>query len=91
VFDTAIGRYVNVYKKDGNEYYGYTKTEYITPVAVSTFITNGEGFTSESGWKAGGSDDGDYGKIDLVGFPDLRDDPNAENYRSFLKYRCTNT
>ena len=91
VFDTAIGRYVNVYKKDGNEYYGYTKTEYITPVAVSTFITNGEGFTSESGWKAGGSDDGDYGKIDLVGFPDLRDDPKAENYRSFLKYRCTNT
>jgi hypothetical protein len=34
IFDPAINKYVNVYEKEGNEYYGYEKIEYITPTAV---------------------------------------------------------
>ena len=98
-FDATIDKYVNVFKKDGNTYYGFTQTEYITPTAVQTYITNGEGFTSVNGWKVGGyreSEDATetiYPSLELIGFPDSRDVEdliNIEEYRSFLKFNRTN-
>jgi hypothetical protein len=54
-FDHTIDKYINVYKKDEVTYYGYTTTEYITPTAVQNYISNSEGFTSDSGWETGGA------------------------------------
>lgn len=100
LFDSTIDRYVNVYEKDKTEYYGYTKSEYITPTAVQTFITQGEGFSSDSGWEVGGyweDENGskvEYPTLELVGLPDPRDIDienwaDVENYRSFLKFNRT--
>lgn len=100
LFDSTIDKYVNVFDKNGTEYYGFTKSEYITPTAVQTFITNGEGFSSDSGWEVGGDwvdETGskvDYPKLDLIGMPDPRDIVNSnwadiDNYRSFLRLKRT--
>ena len=97
-FDSTINKYVNVYKKDGIEYYGYTESEYITPTAVTNFITNSAGFTSDTGWETGGYINNNktvYPSLKLQGFPDIRDvDPeeisNIENFRSFLSFKRTN-
>lgn len=100
-FDATINKYVNVFKKgeDGQTYYGFTQTDYITPTAVQTYITNGEGFTSVNGWKVGGYREGEsatetiYPSLELIGFPDSRDVEdliNIEEYRSFLKFNRAN-
>lgn len=78
-------------------FYGYAKTEYITPTAVSTYITNGEGFTSDTGWKTGGykntpEAETEYPTLDLIAFPDPRDIPTTQwaeydDYRSFLRFK----
>ena len=96
-YDPTIDKYVNVYKKGELTYYGFTKTEYITPTAVQNYISNSEGFTSDSGWKAGGAIvDGEtvYPSIDLQGFPDLRDIPvediaTTKNFKAYLKHKRT--
>ena len=99
-FDSTIDKYVNVFDKKGTEYYGFTKSEYVTPTAVQTFITNGEGFSSDSGWEVGGDwadETGskvDYPKLDLIGMPDPRDIETSDwadidNYRSFLRLKRT--
>ena len=100
-FDPTINKYVNIFEKESTEYYGYVDTEYITPTAVQTYITQGEGFTSYSGWETGGywTDDSkvktEYPSLELIGIPDPRDVPMEEwaditNYRSFLRYSRTN-
>jgi hypothetical protein len=50
VFDKTLNRFVNVYQKDGKEYYGYTKSEYFSPSYVTNFVTNGEEIIYTSGW-----------------------------------------
>ena len=98
-FDSTIDRYVNVYEKDKIEYYGFTESEYVTSTAVQTFITNGEGFTSDSGWETGGAIvEGEtvYSSLALQGFPDLRDIPvediaTTKNFSAYLKYKRTLT
>ena len=100
LFDSTIDKYVNVFDKNGTEYYGFTKSEYVTPTAVQTFITNGEGFSGDSGWEVGGDwadETGskvDYPKLDLIGIPDPRDIEasdwaDIDNYRSFLRLKRT--
>lgn len=101
-FDSTIDKYVNVYERDDVTYYGYVQTDYVTPTAVSTYITQGEGFTSFSGWETGGYWTNDtktkteYPALDLVGMPDPRD-VNMEdwadvtNHRSFLRFKRTNS
>lgn len=98
-FDSTIDKYVNVYKKDEVTYYGYTTAEYITPTAVQNYISNPEGFTSDSGWETGGAIvEGEtvYSSLALQGFPDLRDIPvediaTTKNFSAYLKYKRTLT
>jgi hypothetical protein len=98
-FDPTIDKYVNVYKKDEVTYYGYITAEYITPTAVQNYISNPEGFTSDSGWETGGAIvEGEtvYSSLTLQGFPDLRDIPvediaTTENFSAYLKYKRTLT
>jgi hypothetical protein len=76
VFDPVLDGYVNVYEKNDVEYYGYTKTEYITPTAVVSYFTNGEGFVDDSGWEKVVNLNGQIAStspiIELVGIPDIR-------------------
>lgn len=54
LYDPTIGKYVSVYTKNedgtGEEYYGFTKTEYLSPKAVINFLTNSSSFTNTNGW-----------------------------------------
>ena len=57
-FDSVLNRYVAVYedRENNNEItYGYSETEYISPVAVNNYVTNPRDFDSTTGWKAGGA------------------------------------
>lgn len=95
VFDSTVDKYVNVYEKDDIQYYGYTKSEYVTPTAVETFITNGESFTSEDGWEVGCDDNKTTPELSLVALPDARDIPVSQwaeqtEFRSFICFKRTN-
>lgn len=97
LFDQAINQYVKIYEKDEKEYYGYQTIEYITPTAVKNFITNGEGFTNEAGWRAGGEFNNGataYSTARLFGYPEAKNmTPQEwaewEDFRSFLVYNRT--
>lgn len=52
IYDDKLERYLSVYEKDGNTYYGFTETEYQTPELVQSLITNGSKFSSVTGWGA---------------------------------------
>ena len=49
IFVPVLNRYVNVYKKDGKEYYGYLNTNYVSPTLVQNYISNTQ-FKNTSGW-----------------------------------------
>ena len=97
-FDSTVDKYVQVYEKQGQQdvkYYGYTKTDYITPTSVENFITNPESFSSTTGWKAGGIDvsgETQYPELQVYGYPDMRDMneeqiSNNENFYSYLRMK----
>ena len=92
-YDSTIDKYVNVYEKDGETYYGYSETEYISPISVQNFVTNPNNFTSTTGWQVGGtSQNGEtiYPSLNLQGYPDLRDVDDIAGsdivYTSYLNY-----
>ena len=92
-FDAKINKYVNLYKKkdEGEKiYYGYTENEYVTPTAIKNYITNGEGFVSQSGWEVGSNGNDEYPDLELYGYPNVLD-PNYvpsedDKFRSFIRY-----
>ena len=49
VFVPVLNRYVNVYKKDGKEYYGYLNTNYVSSTLTQNYISNTQ-FKDTSGW-----------------------------------------
>ena len=49
VFVPVLNRYVNVYKKDGKEYYGYLNTNYVSSTLIQNYISNTQ-FKNTSGW-----------------------------------------
>ena len=70
-YDTTIDKYVNVY--NNGTIYGYTKTEYLSPATVRSYVTNPNSFDSYTGWEVGCSSDNLFPKLDLVSVPDVRD------------------
>jgi hypothetical protein len=81
-YDAVLDKYVTVYKdSDGNEVYGITETEYVSPASTKLCITNPYGFTSLTGWQGGQMEqsaqveatEGRIKILDLVSVPDLRD------------------
>lgn len=75
-YDSTIDKYVNVYNNNGKEIYGYTETEYVSPAAVQSYITNPNSYSSYTGWEVGGvqTNEGmDYPQLDLACIPDPRD------------------
>lgn len=71
-YDKTIGKYVSVYTKEGSddEYYGFTKTEYLSPSAVINYMVNPTGFTSTTGWIGEKVSDGDV-KVSITSYPPL--------------------
>ena len=57
VYDPKLHRYVNVYEDEShNQVYGYTETQYISPVIVQNFVVNSVDFTNTDGWDCNGND-----------------------------------
>ena len=52
-YDSTIDKYVNVYKKKGEDdkYYGYTESEYKTSGATLNYVANPSSFSSTTGWE----------------------------------------
>jgi hypothetical protein len=65
--------------KDSKEadVYGFVETDYISPASVRSFVTNGTGFTSDTGRSAGAADDGTFPDLRIVSVPDIRDVTNT--------------
>ena len=96
-FDSAIDKYVKVYKNyDGSEIYGYTEQEYTSPTAVVSYVTNPNNFDSTIGWDIGGiSHNGEvaFPDLEFVTVPDIRDVPadsiDEINFIPCLKLKVT--
>lgn len=50
-YDATIDKYVGVYEKEGEQYYGYSQSEYITSGAIVNYVANPSSFISTSGWQ----------------------------------------
>lgn len=93
-YDATIDRYVNVYSDGEKEIYGYVETEYISPTAVQSYVTNPTGYNSYSGWEVGGvqlQDDTLYPSLELACIPDPRDvalkDFGDTEFKGYLKLK----
>ena len=92
-YDATIDKYVNVYNND--KVYGYTETEYLSPAAIRSYVTNPNSYDSYTGWEIGCSSNDEFPKLDLVSVPDVRDVPPADvinntiNFKSCLKLEVT--
>ena len=81
-YDSTIDKYVGVYKKDGELYYGYTQTEYSTSGAIVNYVANPSSFTSTSGW------DTDANQLDYEIYTEKNS--NTALYESYLKIDFAN-
>ena len=50
-YDSVIDKYVGVYLKNGEEYYGYTESDYISSGAIINYAANPSNFTNTTGWQ----------------------------------------
>jgi hypothetical protein len=94
VYDSTIDKYVNVYELDGKEIYGYTKTEYVSPASVRSYVTNPNSYDSYTGWDIGTKDETnqDFPSLEVVSVPDARDVPSDyDDFTSCLKIDITNS
>ena len=97
-YDATIDKYVNVYRdSSGNEIYGYSEVEYISPATVRSYITNPNSYESYTGWEVGKGNNNEFPSFDLVSVPDVRDVSSSaildgsQNFISCLKLNFTNT
>lgn len=79
-FVTLLNRYMNLYNKDGIEYYGYVDSDYFAPTLITNLIDNTE-FLSTSGWTAARRSNEEkptvevsYGRWDNSVFTDIQTD-----------------
>ena len=90
-YDSTIDKYVTVYNHDGKEIYGFSESEYTSPVMVRSFITNAKDYESTVGWEIGGSD-GSFPILTATTVPNVRDvtnqqlKDNASLIKPYLKF-----
>ena len=66
VYRSELNRYVNIYDKNGTEYYGFLDTKYNSPNLLTNVVTNTD-FKSTSGWTgASKSNGGEKAKVENV-------------------------
>ena len=62
----VLKKYVSIYEKDGETYYGYVQDNYTSPALTQNLISNPE-FKSNSGWVGGRSDaSGEKAEVEAV-------------------------
>lgn len=94
-YDSTIDKYVNVY--NNGSIYGYTETDYLSPAAVRSYVTNPNSYDSYTGWEVGCSSDNIFPTLNLASVPDVRDMPAADviagdaDIKTCLKLQITNT
>lgn len=49
IFVPVLDKYVNIFDKDGKDYYGYLKADYHSPALTQNIVSNSQ-FDSTSGW-----------------------------------------
>lgn len=87
-YDSAIDKFVTVYEKDGQEYYGFTETKYISPAYINNYIVNPNAFSSTTGWYTEKSNEGMKPLLELVIDPPPISEEGrfAENYTTYIKF-----
>ena len=88
-YDSGLDRYVNVYEKNGAEYYGYTETEYFSPIVVKNYVTSPNSFSSTAGWIAGADSKGQFATLELKGYPDIRYSKDQTDFVSLLHVKTS--
>lgn len=87
VWDNRFEKFMNVYTKDDDEYYGYTTTEYITTDIVFDLVTNPKDFQSYTGWEVSNPL-----SIDSDIYPPIMESGEYNpDSTSYLKFTCANT
>lgn len=88
IYDPKTDKYVSLYAdSEGKDVYGFTETEYISPIVLKNLITNSENFVSTNGWQTSENctvEDAVYPKIS-----DITDVINTE-FMSLLKVSFLN-
>ena len=87
-FDPKLNRTVKLYNEGA--VCGFQDTEYISPAAVSSYVTNGVGFTSTTGWYVGKSksSDSSYPDLGVIVYPDIKEtDLESYNGKNYLEYK----
>ena len=85
-YDSTIDKFVQVFKKDDEIYYGFQQTDYVTPTTVSNYVVNPSAFTSTTGWYAEKNEDGARPSLDLVTNPPLTSETVEKKFTTYLKF-----
>ena len=92
-FDPKLNQTVKVYTNaDGKEVWGFTETEYISPMVVQSYITNPSDFTSTTGWRVGKAASSEtFPDLTLEMYPELPSYESIDNYdgHSYLHFSTT--
>lgn len=90
-YDSTIDKFVQVYenKANGEIYYGFTETKYLSPVLVENYIVNPNTFTSTSGWFTE-KINGNNSILELVTDPPLEKFDFNATFTSYLKFKNNN-
>jgi hypothetical protein len=77
-----------VYEKDGQEYYGFTETKYISPTYIDNYVVNPNTFSSTAGWYTEKTNEGVKPLLELViNPPPISEEGRfAENYTTYIKF-----
>ena len=84
-YDATIDKYVGIYKKEGEQYYGYSQSEYITSGAIVNYVANPSSFISTSGWQT----DANHLDYKIKTWPEGALE-QGEIYQSFIEVDFTN-
>lgn len=82
-YDATIDKYVQIYKKDGIQYYGFTKSEYLSPSAVMNYAANPDSFKNTTGWQT----DKNNIEFDIATTPEFEPNNTISVYQTFLHYK----
>ena len=85
-YDSTIDKFVQVYEKDGQTYYGFSQSKYLSPNAVSDYIVNGSAFTNTSGWYTEKDATGARATLELEVNPPVNSTNIADNNTKFTSY-----
>ena len=82
-YDATIDKYVQIYKKDDVQYYGFTKSEYLSPSAVINYAANPDSFKNTTGWQT----DKNNIEFDITTTPEFEPENAISVYQTFLHYK----